>query len=235
MKQTRHQKESGKENMTKTNNYCVYIHRNIVNNKAYIGITKYGDNPNKRWRNGAGYIDNIYFWSAIQKYGWDNFEHIIWDDNLSEDEAKKTEIMLIALFNTTDHNYGYNLSLGGESFSLTDISIIKKNLATQETRNHNRIQKSIMMFKDRFDNGDENILQCQKCGAYFEKEKAISKNNKRDASKKQKYRRKRKYCDYCSTYHKHTKRIVTCIDCGREFVVQSKNTKTYRCEECKKN
>ena len=33
-------------------NYCVYIHRNIINNKAYIGIKAYGDDPNRMWQNG---------------------------------------------------------------------------------------------------------------------------------------------------------------------------------------
>lgn len=225
----------------KASNYCVYIHRNIINNKVYIGITKHGDDPNKRWRDGNGYLtknkDGKYnqtrFTGAIQKYGWDNFEHIIWANNLFEDDAKKVEVMLIALFDTTNPNYGYNISPGGESFSMTDVNIAKRTVAMLETKNQNRIQKSITMFKDRFDNGDENILQCQKCGAYFEKEKSTSgKNSKRDASKKHKSRIKRKYCDYCATYHKRTNRIVTCVDCGKEFVVKSKNTQTYRCKEC---
>lgn len=214
--------------------YCVYIHRNIVNNKAYIGITKYGHNPNKRWKNGKGYGSQPFFDNAIKKYGWDNFEHVVWINGLSEDDAKKIEILLIALFNTTDPKYGYNLSVGGESFSMTDVGIVKRTCATMETKNKNRIQESIVMFKDRFDNGDKNILQCQKCGAYFEKEtNMLEKSNKRDASKKQKHRIKRKYCDYCSTYHKHNKKIVVCIDCGNEFVVSSKDTKTCRCKECK--
>ena len=242
MRQINYLKENGKGDKVKDNNYCIYIHRNIINNKAYIGITKYGDTPNERWRNGNGYLVKNkkgeyiqpHFAYAILKYGWDNFEHIIWANNLLEDDAKKMEIMLIALFNTTDSNYGYNISLGGESFSMTDVNIVKRTDASLETKNKNRIQESIIMFKDRFDNGDKNILQCQKCGAYFEKEKnQIKKNNKRDASKRQNSRMKRKYCDYCAKYHKRTKKIVICADCGKEFVVKSKNTQTCRCEKCK--
>lgn len=226
----------------KNNSYCVYIHRNIINNKAYIGITKHGDSPEKRWAGGNGYLtknkngkySQIRFAHAIQKYGWHSFEHIIWANNLCENDAKKLEVMLIALFNTTDSNYGYNTSPGGESFSMTDVNIVKRTISVVEAKNQQRIQKSIEMFKDRFDNGDENILQCQKCGAYFEKYKSTPKaNNKRDASKPKKYRLNRKYCDYCAVYHKRPKKIAICVDCGKEFVVKSKDTSTCRCEQCK--
>ena len=43
------------------NTYIVYKHTNIINNKSYIGITMYGDNPNRRWKNGYGYIENDKF------------------------------------------------------------------------------------------------------------------------------------------------------------------------------
>ena len=215
-------------------NYCVYIHRNIINNKAYIGITAYGDDPNRRWQNGKGYIQQRLFWNAIQKYGWDNFEHIIWSKNLTENEAKAWEIRLIALFNTTNSNYGYNISPGGESFNITDVGVIKRTNSMLETKNKNRIQKSIELLKDRFDNGDENILRCQKCGAYFEKTKDESiSDKKKSASKKKQHGIKRKYCDYCAKYHKRPKKIMICVDCGKEFVVKSKDTETCRCKECR--
>lgn len=223
--------------MTKTNdNYCVYIHRNMINNKAYIGITIYSENPNKRWQNGKGYAQQPLFYNAIQKYGWDNFEHIIWANELSLENAQKIEVMLIALFNTTDSNFGYNISNGGECFSMDEVSMVKRSISAIEAKNQNRIQKTIEMFKDRFDNGDENILRCQKCGAYFEKNKnqPIS-NKKRSASKKKKYNNNRKYCDYCVIYHKRSKKVVVCVDCGKEFVVKSKDTKTCKCEKCKNN
>lgn len=98
--------------------WCVYIHRNIINNKAYIGITC--QKPERRWRDGEGYHDDQgIFYRAIQKYGWDNFEHIIWTENLTEEEAKKWEIRLIALFKTNccrhrNPEYGYNMTDGGD-------------------------------------------------------------------------------------------------------------------------
>ncbi len=97
--------------------WCVYIHRNKINNKAYIGITS--DDIKKRWKYGHGYKHNPYFNAAIKKYGWDNFEHIIWAENLTEKKAKEWEIRLIALFKTNccryrNPEYGYNMTDGGE-------------------------------------------------------------------------------------------------------------------------
>ena len=54
------------------------------------------------------------FFNAIQKYGWDNFEHIILEEGLTEEEAVEKEKYYIALWHTNDDNYGYNLTAGGE-------------------------------------------------------------------------------------------------------------------------
>lgn len=99
--------------------WCVYIHTNKYNNKVYIGITS--RKPTDRWGvNGYKYHqDQPVFYRAIKKYGWDNFEHIIFADHLAEDEAKHMEILLIALYksNCTKYKnpeYGYNMTDGGD-------------------------------------------------------------------------------------------------------------------------
>lgn len=100
--------------------WCVYIHRNKINDKAYIGYTK--NDPQKRWgKNGYGYKTQRAFARAIKKYpDWDNdWEHIIFMDNLSEEDAKRIEVLLIALFKTNCNRYnkptyGYNMTDGGE-------------------------------------------------------------------------------------------------------------------------
>lgn len=97
------------------NNYIVYMHTS-PNNKKYIGITS--QKPERRWRkNGEGYKDNLYFWRAIQKYGWDNFKHEILNTGLTKAEAELKEIELIAYYNSNNVNFGYNMSIGGESGS----------------------------------------------------------------------------------------------------------------------
>ena len=94
-------------------NFKVYIHINKVNNKKYIGITK--QNIKYRWRSdGSGYLRNPRFYSAIQKYGWGNFEHIVLHDNIDEKTAKLLEQHYIKYYKTKDKRYGYNMTDGGD-------------------------------------------------------------------------------------------------------------------------
>ena len=95
------------------NSYSVYKHTNLVNGKIYIGITK--GKPENRWNSGRGYVNSPHFYSAIQKYGWNSFDHEILKTGLTKEEACSVEQELIREFNTQDRNIGYNLSSGGQS------------------------------------------------------------------------------------------------------------------------
>ena len=92
------------------NNYTVYMHVS-PSNKRYIGITS--QKPKQRWKNGTGYKGQV-FYNAIEKYGWNNIEHIIVAQGLSEEEAKWLEIELISVWDTTNSNKGYNVTNGGD-------------------------------------------------------------------------------------------------------------------------
>lgn len=75
--------------------YTVYQHKNKINGKIYIGITM--QKPEVRWgKNGNNYKSSPHFYSAIQKYGWDNFEHNILFTGLTKEEAclKEQELKL---------------------------------------------------------------------------------------------------------------------------------------------
>lgn len=81
-------------------------------NKRYIGVTK--QKPMSRWRtDGSGYKDSKYFWNAIQKYGWDNFQHEILFENLTQEEAEQKEIELISYYKSNQRKFGYNIANGG--------------------------------------------------------------------------------------------------------------------------
>ena len=90
-------------------NYCVYMHENKINNKKYIGQSC---NIKVRWH-AISYKGSSRFYNAIQKYGWENFNHIILEDNLSAEEADIKEKYYIKKYNTLNQDFGYNLKEGG--------------------------------------------------------------------------------------------------------------------------
>lgn len=95
--------------------YTVYMHIS-PNNKRYIGITHL--KPSHRYsKNGNGYKRCPLFYRAIQKYGWNNFKHIIICDGLSKEIACEKEQELINYYKSNMPEFGYNCSLGGESGS----------------------------------------------------------------------------------------------------------------------
>ena len=62
----------------------------------------------------------------------------------------------------------------------------------------------------------ENYIRCERCGL-------LIKGNKK---------RNKKFCDGCAGYLKIQTKTVICIDCGKEFEVDSRNSKTTRCVVC---
>ena len=95
------------------NNCAVYMHVNLINGKKYFGITTQNP-PEKRWRNGNGYINNTHFMSAVKKYGWSNFGHYILYRDIPIKIAKNIEEMLIMEHMSYDPRFGYNKTMGGE-------------------------------------------------------------------------------------------------------------------------
>lgn len=95
------------------NKYCVYVHVNKENSKKYVGLTS--NSVKRRWANGAGYVRCTAFNRAIQKYGWDGFEHQVIAAGLTRSEAEIEERRLIAKFKSNQAEFGYNLTSGGET------------------------------------------------------------------------------------------------------------------------
>lgn len=62
----------------------------------------------------------------------------------------------------------------------------------------------------------EPITKCFECGSLFRNNKQLN----------------RKYCRKCAAYIPQKEKTVACIDCGKNFIINAKNNKTIRCEEC---
>ena len=97
------------------NNYIIYKHINKINGKIYIGQTC--QKPEYRWNHGKGYKQCPRFYAAIQKYGWDNFEHVILENNLTAEQANQKEEQYIKYYHSNNEQFGYNLSAGGDNRS----------------------------------------------------------------------------------------------------------------------
>lgn len=118
----------------------IYVIRNKVNNKLYIGQTKRGFNQRynmkgigiekvynyhlSRKNNNDNY--NTYLLRSIEKYGFDNFEvEERFDCATNSEELNKLEYMYIRVYNTTNINYGYNLKEGGDVRTYSEHSKLK--------------------------------------------------------------------------------------------------------------
>jgi len=103
--------------------WTVYKHTNKINGKCYIGITNQRFIRSRWGRNGHGYNQpgQKKFWAAIQKYGWDKFEHEVLEEGIETPElANEREKYYIALFDSFKH--GYNGTEGGSGATGHKIS-----------------------------------------------------------------------------------------------------------------
>jgi len=60
------------------------------------------------------------------------------------------------------------------------------------------------------------LIRCAECGV-------LIRNNKY---------KNRKYCKDCDHYTKKETKLITCVDCGKEFAVSGNNKRTTRCSGC---
>lgn len=87
----------------------IYKITNKVNNKSYIGQTRY--TLEFRWRQHQHKKDNTYFHNAIKKYGIENFNLEILEE-CSIENLDSREIYYISKYDTFKN--GYNLTIGGD-------------------------------------------------------------------------------------------------------------------------
>ena len=138
--------------------YSVYMIRNRLNDKCYIGITKhdylyrfkehiYEANYNKSGR---------VICKAIRKYGYENFESILLEKVEKLSVAAEKEKYYIDKYRTYigfDDSKGYNMTLGGEGRSVYFVSpeTRKRMSLSQKGENHSFYGKHL---------SDEHKLHC---------------------------------------------------------------------------
>ena len=110
--------------------YSIYIIRNTVNNKVYIGQTCRSVHerfmqhlkPSVSKQRGTYKIYN-----AINKHGKDKFYIEVLETNICADDIDNREIYYIDLYNS--YNNGYNSTLGGDCKTISkvqDIVLLKQ-------------------------------------------------------------------------------------------------------------
>jgi group I intron endonuclease len=94
--------------------YYIYIFKNKINNKVYVGKTNNIDRRQIEHLSKSKTSNNGHFYNAIRKHGFDNFELNILFACENEDETYIKEIHYIELYQSNDKNLGYNSTTGGE-------------------------------------------------------------------------------------------------------------------------
>lgn len=104
---------------------CIYIIRNVLNNKVYIGQTSL-KNPIKRWVEHYEESKNennlLYLYKSIRKYGIENFTFQILESNIPIENLDEKETFYIKIYNSSNENFGYNLTLGGQRNKEVNLS-----------------------------------------------------------------------------------------------------------------
>lgn len=97
---------------------CIYIYTNKINGKQYIGQTSCS--LKKRHMQHL-HQNETYFDKALKKYGFENFNLDILEDNIFDaEELNQKEIYYIDKFDT--FNNGYNMTRGGNTLPIENIT-----------------------------------------------------------------------------------------------------------------
>lgn len=128
------------------NNYYVYMHKNKKNGLVYIGKT---NNLKRRWRSsGIEYKGTKHpIGAAFKEYGWDAFEHIVLEENLTNEEACEKEVYYISLYHSNDPKHGYNIAEGvdgGRIWREHPRGMLGKHHSDEKKRQQSELMKKLI-------------------------------------------------------------------------------------------
>ena len=199
--------------------YTVYKHQNKINGKIYIGITM--QEPEKRWgNNGINYKTSPHFYAAIQKYGWNNFDHDILFKNLTHDEACSKEQELIEYYNSMNREFGYNSTSGGDVFIMNE--------ETKQKISHSMMGNTNGLGHPCSDEKKRKISESQKGRTFTEEHKqklsAAAKQRHVPCSEEKKKKLSQNYPNKRKVYCEELDIIYESVqECGRQLGIPATN------------
>ena len=127
-------------------NYKIYLITNLVNNKKYVGITKFSIEKRFIEHTKRGFI----LTESIKKYGKENFSIIELDECFDEQTAFILEKKYISDYNTKVPN-GYNLTDGGDGIIGWTITEEQRILRSKQVKELHKDKKVGMHGKKHSD------------------------------------------------------------------------------------
>jgi len=107
----------------------IYMLKNLITNKVYIGKTSVSiENRIKRHFKSAENNSNLYIHRAIRKYGKENFEFKQLDTATNLKELSQKEKYWIEYYKSYEKENGYNLTKGGEGGALVGEALERMKL-----------------------------------------------------------------------------------------------------------
>ena len=210
----------------------VYRAKNKINNKSYIGITTKTLEHRKRTHEKAAKYSNRKFYTALNKYGFDNFEWSVLSECSDMVELENQEQHYIKHYNSMDN--GYNLTSGGES--IKEYSEESKELMREARVEWHKSNRNGFKGKTHTEEVRKRISEKLKGRVSPNKDKELSETHRENLSKAQKEWLETNQHPNLGRTWKHSKKReyteVTCPKCGKSG--KGPNMNRYHFENCKK-
>ena len=210
----------------------VYRAKNKINNKSYIGITTKTLEHRKITHQKAAKYSNRKFYTALNKYGFDNFEWSVLDECSDMTDLENKEQYYIEKYNS--FNNGYNLTSGGES--IKEYSEESKELMREARVEWHKSNRNGFKGKTHTEEVRKRISEKMKGRPSPNKDKELSETHRENLSKAQKEWLKHNEHPNKGRTWKHKKKReymeVTCPHCSKSG--KGPNMNRYHFENCKK-
>lgn len=139
------------QNIVQKECFFIYMFKNKINNKIYIGQTNNLRNRFLKHKSVANLNkENHPLYNSIRKYGINNFDFIEIEAVNSLKEANEKEIYWIKYYNSNNRNFGYNITEGGLNCKMTEETKKKLSIANKGEKNafygkkHSDITKNML-------------------------------------------------------------------------------------------